>query len=67
VGSTLYGMTYNGGQYGNDGLGYGVIFAIDTDGTNYRVLHHFAGATTNPADGMHPYGSLTLVGSSSTA
>lgn len=55
VGSTLYGMTYYGGQY--DG---GVIFAIDADGTNYRILHHFAGY---PTDGSRPHGSLTLVGS----
>jgi uncharacterized repeat protein (TIGR03803 family) len=60
VGSTLYGMTYNGGQYGNDGDGYGVIFSINTDGNNYQVRHHFAGY---PTDGSHPNGSLTLVGS----
>jgi uncharacterized repeat protein (TIGR03803 family) len=62
LGSRLYGMTYTGGHNGIDGggSGYGVIFAIDTDGKNYEVLHHFAGY---PDDGGHPYGSLTLVGS----
>jgi uncharacterized repeat protein (TIGR03803 family) len=60
VGSRLYGMTYYGGQYGNSGSGYGVVFAIDTNGNNYQILHHFAGGTT---DGRFPNGSLTLVGS----
>jgi uncharacterized repeat protein (TIGR03803 family) len=62
VGSTLYGMTYTGGKYDIDGggSGYGVIFKINTDGSNYQVLHHFEGF---PTDGTHPYGSLTLVGS----
>jgi uncharacterized repeat protein (TIGR03803 family) len=60
VGSTLYGMTSDGGQYGDTGSGYGVIFAIDTDGQNYRILHDFEGY---PTDGRDPIGSLTLVGS----
>lgn len=62
VGSRLYGMTSTGGRNGIDGggSGYGVIFAIDTDGNNYQVLHHFEGF---PNDGTNPYGSLTLVGS----
>ena len=33
---------------------------MNTDGTDYQVLHEFAG---KPDDGAHPYGSLTLVGS----
>ena len=43
VGSRLYGMTSTGGSGGisGGGSGYGVIFAIDTDGSNYQVLHHF--------------------------
>jgi uncharacterized repeat protein (TIGR03803 family) len=62
VGSRLYGMTSTGGSGGisGGGSGYGVIFAIDTDGNNYQVLHHFQGY---PDDGNNPYGSLTLVGS----
>jgi uncharacterized repeat protein (TIGR03803 family) len=62
VESRLYGMTSTGGSGGisGGGSGYGVIFAIDTDGNNYQVLHHFAGY---PDDGRHPYGALTLVGS----
>jgi uncharacterized repeat protein (TIGR03803 family) len=62
VGSRLYGMTRHGGRYGTESgfPGNGVIFAIDTDGSNYQILHHFAGY---PTDGKNPYGSLTLVGS----
>lgn len=62
VGSRLYGMTRVGGRNGTEGgsPGNGVIFAIDTDGNNYQILHHFAGY---PTDGKNPHGSLTLVGS----
>jgi uncharacterized repeat protein (TIGR03803 family) len=62
VGSRLYGMTVTGGKNGieSGGAGNGVIFAINTDRSNYQVLHDFGGY---PADGAHPYGSLTLVGS----
>ncbi|HLH81000.1 MAG TPA: choice-of-anchor tandem repeat GloVer-containing protein, partial [Chthonomonas sp.] len=34
----LYGTTINGGS-----TGYGVIFKINPDGTNFQVLHSFAG------------------------
>jgi len=54
-GSTLYGMTYSGGA--ND---YGVVFRMNTDGSNYTNLHTFVGATD---DGRNPYGDLTLSGS----
>ena len=50
-GSTLYGMTYQGG------LGPGVIFSLDTSGANYKYLYAFS-----PASGSDPNGSLTLVG-----
>lgn len=62
VGSRLYGMTSTGGRNGisGGGSGYGVIFAINLDGSDYRVLHHFEGY---PNDGNNPYGALTLVGS----
>jgi uncharacterized repeat protein (TIGR03803 family) len=62
VGSRLYGMTYTRGKYGIDGggSGHGVIFSINTDSSDYKVLHHFEGY---PTDGRHPYGALTLVGS----
>ncbi|MHB8069248.1 MAG: choice-of-anchor tandem repeat GloVer-containing protein [Desulfobaccales bacterium] len=62
VGSRLYGMTSAGGANGTSGggAGYGVIFSINTDGSDYQILHNFAGA---PNDGNDPTGSLTLVGS----
>ncbi len=53
-GSTLYGMTSQGG----DG-DYGTIFQIDTNGNNYKMLYSFTGQS----DGGAPQGSLTLVGS----
>ena len=61
-GSTLYGMTANGGStnvvdaYGD--VGNGVVFAINTDGSGYTNLVSFKGSP----DGAIPYGSLTLVG-----
>jgi len=55
-GSTLYGMTFNGGDYG-----YGTIFTIQTNGTGFSLLHEFTGGT---ADGAEPDSSLIL--SSST-
>jgi uncharacterized repeat protein (TIGR03803 family) len=55
VGSTLYGMTRQGGG------GAGTIFEMDADGTGYRILHTFAG--TSGGDGANPVGTLTLVGS----
>jgi uncharacterized repeat protein (TIGR03803 family) len=61
-GSKLYGMTSAGGSEGisTGGSGNGVIFAINTNGTGYQVLHNFGGS---PNDGANPTGSLTLVGS----
>ena len=52
-GSTLYGMTYYGGE--NE---YGNIFSIPATGGTPTDLHDFSGL-----DGEHPYGSLTLSGS----
>jgi uncharacterized repeat protein (TIGR03803 family) len=62
VGSTLYGMTSTGGSGGIEGGGggYGVIFSINTDGSDYQVLYNFLGP---PSDGNNPNGALTLVGS----
>ena len=53
-GSTLYGVTYNGGT-----SGYGTIFSIQTDGTGFALLHSF----TMGSDGRNPYCSLVLSGS----
>lgn len=46
--NALYGTTTYGGTTGN-----GTIFRIDTDGSNFRVLHNFTGT-----DGQSPMGSL---------
>jgi uncharacterized repeat protein (TIGR03803 family) len=54
-GSTLYGMTYGGGDSGR-----GTAFKMNTDGTGFNRLHTFAGGVN---DGSAPYGSLTLSGS----
>lgn len=51
----LYGMTSMGGDTGF----YGAVFRIDTDGTDFALLHSFTGS---PFDGDTPLGSLTLAG-----
>lgn len=63
---TLYGTAANGGSHG-----YGTIFKLSTDGTNFTVLKHFDSSTgTNPkgaliqtADGIL-YGTARNGGSS---
>jgi uncharacterized repeat protein (TIGR03803 family) len=58
-GSTLYGTTYKGGNSN------GVVFAVQTDGSDYRVLKYFPnlnGIGTN-SDGAAPVAGLTLSGS----
>src|SRR5262245_25921595 len=52
-GNTLYGTTYLGGL-GNKGT----IFKINTDGSGFTNLHHFAGTP----DGANLYGGLVLSG-----
>ncbi len=54
-GSMLYGVTINGGT-----SDLGTIFAINTNGTGFVVLHSFAGGAS---DGADPLGSLILKGS----
>ncbi len=39
-GYTLYGTTESGG---NSGTGWGVVFAVNTDGTGFTNLHSFSG------------------------
>ncbi len=55
-GSTLYGMTRNGGGYEHDS---GMIFKINANGTGFTLLHAFNGGA---ADGRWPEGSLILSG-----
>jgi len=54
TGSTLYGMTHNGGRYDR-----GTVFKIGTDGTGNSILHAFRGSIK----GVSPHGGLTLSGS----
>jgi uncharacterized repeat protein (TIGR03803 family) len=55
-GSALYGMTLYGGYGG------GTIFKINTDGSDYAILHKFGdGTVSNDVGG--PLGNLTLSGS----
>ena len=61
-GSTLYGMTPYGGAYGALPVfpGYGTIFSLESDGSDFALLHSFSG---QPNDGATPYGSLVSDGS----
>jgi uncharacterized repeat protein (TIGR03803 family) len=56
-GSKLYGTTV----LNPDPDGVGTIFSINTDGTDYTVLHRFYTGPDN--DGAYPAGPLTLSGS----
>jgi uncharacterized repeat protein (TIGR03803 family) len=53
AGNVLYGAT---DHVGTDGY-YGTLFAVNTDGTGFRVLRHFSFWD----DGGRPQGGLTLV------
>ena len=54
-GTTLYGMT------GGGGFGYGNIYSVGLDGTNYQNLVTFTG-TGGTANGREPMGGVTLAG-----
>jgi uncharacterized repeat protein (TIGR03803 family) len=56
-GNTLYGTTYQGGS-GRGSSGKGTVFAVNTNGTGFTVLHSFTGSS----DGANPYGGLILSG-----
>jgi len=55
-GSTLYGTGSGGGPNGG-----GVVYRMNTDGSNYQVLHGFA--SLGGMDGTFPYSSLLQNGS----
>ena len=61
-GNTLYGTTVGGGSIS----GQGTVFAINTDGTGFTILHSFTAVTNFPAninsDGANPYAGLILSG-----
>ena len=50
VDGRLYGMTA-----GDSIVNTGMVFSIASDGSDYTLLHHFAG---QPTDGQWPHGSL---------
>src|SRR6266404_3321853 len=60
-GNTLYGTASGGGSSGN-----GTVFAVNTDGTGFTVLHSFSAINTNSSgirtnsDGFFPQAGLTL-------
>lgn len=56
LGNDLYGMTYYGGA-NHPTTSTGVVFRMGIDGSNFTLLHKFAGGAT---DGAYPYGSLTF-------
>jgi uncharacterized repeat protein (TIGR03803 family) len=61
-GRTLYGVGYNGGVEG-----YGMVFALDTSGSDFVDLYDFVGVPPFPGPytnsaGTYPYGGLLLSG-----
>jgi uncharacterized repeat protein (TIGR03803 family) len=53
---TIYGVTTDGG-----GTGYGTLFKLGIDGSNFTLLHTFRGTCVNSTcDGQLPAGSLIL-------
>jgi uncharacterized repeat protein (TIGR03803 family) len=66
-GSLLYGTAGWGGTNGN-----GTVFVLDTNGTGFAILHHFAASRTNStgvytnSEGVHPFAFTGLVLSSNT-
>ncbi len=58
VNNRLYGTTQTGGFISGVAANRGVLFAIDTDGSNFDVLHTFGAGQ----DGISPMGALALDG-----
>jgi uncharacterized repeat protein (TIGR03803 family) len=56
-GTSLYGTTSGDGLYSG-----GSVFAINTDGRNFTVLHFFTNAEYGGTDGVLPRGDLILSG-----
>ncbi len=57
-GNTLYGVTYDNGYYGN-----GTIYKINTDGSDFTVIHEFTatnGINSTNSDGAYPEAGLLL-------
>jgi len=59
-GNTLYGTTLYGGSFSN-----GTVYAVNTDGSGFKVLHTFtaySGPNFTNSDGGYPYGGLIMSG-----
>ena len=59
----LWGVTQFGGNTFDEdsNLGQGVIFRIDSSGSNFLVVHNFEFQFLRPlTTGVHPYGGLTV-------
>ena len=54
----LYGTTFNGGIFFGT-MGQGTVFSLNTDGTNYTLIHEFASGAN---DGAQPLGTSLLLG-----
>jgi uncharacterized repeat protein (TIGR03803 family) len=57
-GGTLYGTTTYGGYTNNLNTGYGTVYSINTNGSNYTVLHSF----TNAPEPYYLFCGLALSG-----
>lgn len=60
-GSTLYGTAWQGGSSGK-----GTVFAVNTNGTDFTILHSFTAISGSPStnsDGGNPIAGLILSGS----
>ena len=61
-GNTLYGTAKSGGS-----SSYGTVFAVNTDGTDFTILHSFTAQAPDPndgpnSDGASPWAGLILSG-----
>ena len=57
-GNTLYGTAAQGGEAGE-----GTVFAVNTDGSGFNILHHFtsvSGSSSTNTDGAASYAGLVL-------
>jgi uncharacterized repeat protein (TIGR03803 family) len=63
LGNSLYGVAFSGGSGGN-----GTVFTINTDSTDFAILHSFSplyppnSAYSTNADGSNPFGALAVAG-----
>lgn len=56
---TLYGVTQQGGRTSNGGsTGFGTVFKLSPDGSNYAILHNFD--PTIGGDGKYPWPGLAI-------